>query len=529
MRSYILLSSLLLAAAAPLSAGAQPVMCPDYVIMCPDGHTEVKPDPNNNCKVPACPGSSSSSSEPVYCTQEAMLCPDGHTYVGRNSNNNCQFDPCPGSSSSAAACTNQQCGPEMGMMNWQCPDGSIGGPVCGRNQDNVCGWSVRQCPGSSSSSSSNACQPYQCTDGTQVPRCSANGTMINYFAAPCLTHGGEVGQESSRSVSAFADISVDSPYADAVAYLQSRGVVGGYSDGTFRPNALINRAEFAKIVIGAIEDPAMISLCLDDLHSNALLFNDVPHGAWFEAHVCYAIEAGIIGGYSDHTFRPAQNINFAEAAKILAVAFHLDVQTDSSVWYKGYVEALAAKNAIPTSIVSFDQKITRGEMAEMIFRLETNNNDKPSQTYDTLAAGSQTSANMMTVTVYLMGAENTDTGEVTYVPVQVQVPHSTATLAASLNALFTLHTSDSGCYNTDCSLATSLNLSNLHVTSATIVNGVAHVKIDGDVSLAGDLSGSYAVAQIQKTVMQFPTVTSADIQVNGKSLKCVADLSGMCQ
>jgi hypothetical protein len=39
-----------------------------------------------------------------------------------------------------------------------------------------------------------SCSPYVCKDGTQINRCAPDGTMINYFAAPCLTHGGEVGE-----------------------------------------------------------------------------------------------------------------------------------------------------------------------------------------------------------------------------------------------------------------------------------------------------------------------------------------------
>lgn len=36
------------------------------------------------------------------------------------------------------------------------------------------------------------CQPYRCVDGTVVAACTEDGHVINYFAAPCLTHGGEI-------------------------------------------------------------------------------------------------------------------------------------------------------------------------------------------------------------------------------------------------------------------------------------------------------------------------------------------------
>jgi hypothetical protein len=42
-----------------------------------------------------------------------------------------------------------------------------------------------------------SCAPYVCADGTQHPSCSEDGHVINYFADPCLTHGGYPGEGSS--------------------------------------------------------------------------------------------------------------------------------------------------------------------------------------------------------------------------------------------------------------------------------------------------------------------------------------------
>ncbi|HLG25316.1 MAG TPA: S-layer homology domain-containing protein, partial [Candidatus Gracilibacteria bacterium] len=92
----------------------------------------------------------------------------------------------------------------------------------------------------------------------------------------------------------------------------------------------------------------------------------------------------IISGYPDGTFKPAQNINFAEASKIVVNAFGYET-VDDAVWYRPYVEKLAELNAIPESIDGFDHKVTRGEMVEMIYRLREKLTDKPSQTYAELA------------------------------------------------------------------------------------------------------------------------------------------------
>lgn len=60
------------------------------------------------------------------------------------------------SSRSTGTCHVQDCGPAPAMPNWQCPNGSIGGPSCERLPDSRCGWLIRQCPATSSRSSSSS-------------------------------------------------------------------------------------------------------------------------------------------------------------------------------------------------------------------------------------------------------------------------------------------------------------------------------------------------------------------------------------
>ena len=104
---------------------------------------------------------------------------------------------------------------------------------------------------------------------------------------------------------------------------------------------------------------------------------------WYFDYVCVAKHENIIGGYPDGSFKPAQEINFVEAAKIIGLAMGLRSET-TDPWYKGYVDVLAAKNAIPVSITMFDQKITRGEMSEMIYRLRSEVTNLSSHTYSDL-------------------------------------------------------------------------------------------------------------------------------------------------
>ncbi len=191
----------------------------------------------------------------------------------------------------------------------------------------------------------------------------------------------------------FPDVPLTHPQYDAVEYLAHEKIIGGYPDGTFRPEQEINRAEFTKIVIGSRFSPLAIEGCLPSippalLFSRSLVFPDVARHQWFAKYMCKAKVSGMVGGYPDGTFRPAVDIHFAEAAKILAQGFSPSTiaPSDSSAWYEPFVRFLEKRQAIPPSIKSFDQILTRGAMAEMIYRLRAGVTDRQSQTYESLAA-----------------------------------------------------------------------------------------------------------------------------------------------
>jgi len=170
----------------------------------------------------------------------------------------------------------------------------------------------------------------------------------------------------------FSDVSENSTSYDAIDYVQVHGIVNGYEDGEFKPNNKINRAEFVKIIINALFEADEIANCTPTRN-----FTDIAGDEWFAPYVCVATNNGIIAGYDDSTFRPGNNINFSEASKIMVGAFQYNVGADE-IWYKPFVQELENRGAIPTSICSFDQYVSRGEVAEMIYRLMENVSDKTS-------------------------------------------------------------------------------------------------------------------------------------------------------
>ena len=180
-----------------------------------------------------------------------------------------------------------------------------------------------------------------------------------------MTYGAmlELSAECVQDYFVFLDVGASNPYYEAISYVKNEEIVSGYEDTTYKPENSINRAEFTKIIMGAVFDIDEIEGCISETE-----FQDVADEEWYAQYVCKASNEGIIQGYEDGTFKPGDNINFVEAAKIIVKAF--DYETlEREVWYEPFVEVLYQKKAIPTAIDAFDKEITRGEMAEMIFRL----------------------------------------------------------------------------------------------------------------------------------------------------------------
>ncbi len=181
----------------------------------------------------------------------------------------------------------------------------------------------------------------------------------------------------------FTDVSTAHPNSDAINYVQSEGIVNGYSDETFKPDQTINRAEFTKIIIGSKYSTDEIYACTPNQTFEDVDPFQVP---WIYQYSCMARNEGIINGYSDGTFKPFQNISFIEAAKIIANTFGYEI-LENDIWYKPFVEKLAIEKAIPISIDSFQKDITRGEMAEMVYRLKAGVTNKETNSYDDLNEG----------------------------------------------------------------------------------------------------------------------------------------------
>ncbi|MDQ6419589.1 S-layer homology domain-containing protein [Paenibacillus sp. LHD-117] len=122
----------------------------------------------------------------------------------------------------------------------------------------------------------------------------------------------------------------------------SSGIVGGYPNGTFKPQKKVTRAEFAVMLMNALKLQG---------EGAALTFTDTASiGVWAQKSVAEAVRGGIIQGYKDGTFRPNAEITRAEMTAMIASALKLSIQENAAtgfaddksipLWAKGAVAEL---------------------------------------------------------------------------------------------------------------------------------------------------------------------------------------------
>ena len=161
---------------------------------------------------------------------------------------------------------------------------------------------------------------------------------------------------------------------DYVKSMVAKHVIDGFEDGTYRPEDKLTRAQFAKLLVEALE----LDMAVDKGN-----FEDVGAGHWAKDYIETARQQGIIQGYGDGTFKPEQFINRSEMATTITNALKLDKNISSTVlgqfrdsleipsWAVEYVVPVVAEGLLVGSdgILNPLGNVTRAEAATVIYRI----------------------------------------------------------------------------------------------------------------------------------------------------------------
>jgi parallel beta-helix repeat protein len=162
--------------------------------------------------------------------------------------------------------------------------------------------------------------------------------------------------------------------ADFVQGLASQNLISGYADGTFKPDASINRAQYAAILAKAFNPAAK---------RNAATFPDVPANFWAKSAIDQAYRGGFLSGFPDGTFKPNQNVLRLQI--LLSLVSGLGFPTANQSVLAAYDDRnLIPQNSLDTVAIATQQRIvvnaptvrqlnplreaTRAEVAAMVYQ-----------------------------------------------------------------------------------------------------------------------------------------------------------------
>ncbi|WP_301107714.1 S-layer homology domain-containing protein [Sporosarcina sp.] len=184
-----------------------------------------------------------------------------------------------------------------------------------------------------------------------------------------------IGSAQSKNVQ-FTDVPQSKPYYDAVNSLASRGYISGFPDGTFKPGANVTRGQATKIIANVLK--------LDVKNVKNPGFKDISTAHQYYGYIAALVEAGVISGFEDQTFKPGEQMTRAHMSKMIIKGFGFKEASQNvsspftdvtkKHWFAPYVESLRINNittgTTPTTF-SPSQFVTRSQLAAFVTRSES--------------------------------------------------------------------------------------------------------------------------------------------------------------
>lgn len=171
----------------------------------------------------------------------------------------------------------------------------------------------------------------------------------------------------------FSDVPPSSRYQEALNDLKAAGVVAGYSDGTFKLEQNVSRAEAITFILKAIDEKVRDNV--------TAIFPDVSGEAWYINFVATAFDLGFVKGYPDGTFKPESNVTLAEFFTMFFVGAKTDVDPQIILslppgiaptdWYAPYLQEALRKGLLDLSSGTIDpaKPLTRGDIVEILYKI----------------------------------------------------------------------------------------------------------------------------------------------------------------
>uniref|UniRef100_UPI00301CC2C6 S-layer homology domain-containing protein n=1 Tax=Paenibacillus sp. YIM B09110 TaxID=3126102 RepID=UPI00301CC2C6 len=208
------------------------------------------------------------------------------------------------------------------------------------------------------------------TEGTDAPETSVNPFQSNVVNQEAVLKAVNAAIAANNENKSFSD-TADHWGSSAITKALKLGIVTGYEDQTFQPDASVTRAEFAAMIARAFAlAPITTSANFTDTGST-----------WASGYIAVLADKGVVNGYADGSFKPNETITRAEMVTIISRILNLDVlakgtsasftDVSSSYWAANAIEQASSANlvqGISTSSFAPNSTTTRAETVTLIIR-----------------------------------------------------------------------------------------------------------------------------------------------------------------
>ena len=159
--------------------------------------------------------------------------------------------------------------------------------------------------------------------------------------------------------SQFPDVEDTEYYSEAVNVLSGFGVIGGFPDGTFKPEKEVTRAEMATMVVNA--------LGMTVSGKSDTKFSDVPASHWASGFIAYATSVGFVAGYPDGTFKPEDPVTYDQALTMIVAALGYQSEALPGSWPGNFVNKAQGLGILDTCKTTGTANAPREDVACFLY------------------------------------------------------------------------------------------------------------------------------------------------------------------
>ena len=162
----------------------------------------------------------------------------------------------------------------------------------------------------------------------------------------------------------FPDVPDNEYFSEPVNVLSGLGVIGGFPDGTFKPEKEVTRAEMATMVVNAL---GMTVTGQADTK-----FTDVPKSHWASGFINYATSVGFVAGYPDGSFKPDDPVTYDQALTMIVAAEGYKAESLPGTWPGSFVNKAKSLGMLDICSTTGTANAPREDIACFLYKALTN-------------------------------------------------------------------------------------------------------------------------------------------------------------